>query len=267
MLSIIVPTMGTRITELDRLLRSILVQNIDTEVIIVVQSNHDNVKEMLEKYKASCFKVYYVNFKGLSKSRNFAMQYVTGSWVMFSDDDCWYPNDSLRYAINYIQDKPIVVSSIYDPVFKQSYKSYPLNKKIYTMKEIFKISSIEIIINMEKIPKKHLHFDERFGLGAEYPTGEETTLIFDLWKKGFRKIYFNPEIIVFHLKKNIKLSQLDYYSKGAFFARNFTKLTSRILGLLFVLKKDMVGRNTVLNIFNILKGSSDYSKGIKHTQK
>ncbi|HDR8072374.1 TPA: glycosyltransferase [Bacillus cereus] len=267
MLSIIVPTMGTRLTELDRLLRSISVQNIDTEVIIVVQSNHDNVKGMLEKYKNSFFKVFYVNFKGLSKSRNFAMKYVTGSWVMFSDDDCWYPKGSLHCAINYIQDKPIVISSIYDPVLKKSYKRYPLHKKIYTMKEIFKISSIEIIINIEKIPKKHLHFDESFGLGAEYPTGEETTLIFDLWKKGFQKIYFNPEIIVFHLKKDIKPSQLDYYSKGAFFARNFTKLTSRMLGLLFILKKNMFSRNTIMNILNIMKGLSDYSKRTESKQK
>ncbi|WP_100618258.1 glycosyltransferase family 2 protein [Bacillus cereus] len=260
MLSVIVPTMGTRLAELDRLLKSIFVQNIEVEVIIVVQSNHDSVQKMLNKYKDLDLKVFYVHFKGLSKSRNFAMKYVTGSWVIFSDDDCWYPEKYFHNAIKYIQDKPIVISSIYDPVLNKSYKRYPLKQKEYTMKDIFRISSIEIIINIEKIPKKYIRFDENFGLGAEYPIGEETTLMFDLWKLGFRKIYFNPEIIVFHLKKDIKPSQLDYYSKGAFFARNFPGFSGKILGLLFIVKKNKLSKNNPFSFRNILKGYEDYSK-------
>ncbi|EJR93392.1 hypothetical protein IKE_05883 [Bacillus cereus VD196] len=263
MLSIIVPTMGTRLMELERLLRSILDQNVNTEVIIVVQSNHDKVKKLLEGYENLSVKVFYVKFKGLSKSRNFAMKHVTGRWVMFSDDDCWYPKGSFHHAINYIKDKPIVISSIYDPVLNKPYKCYPLQEKKYTKAEIFRISSIEIIINIEKVPKDYINFDESFGLGAEYPTGEENTLIFDLWKKGFKNIYFNPHIVVFHLRKDIKSFQLDYYSKGAFFARNFTKMTCKILGILFVFKKSGFNRNTTRNILKFMNGVKGYSKSIE----
>ena len=76
---------------------------------------------------------------------------------------------------------------IFDPESRQFYKNYRQDAvSNLDFRGILRISSIEFFINLDKVNKGNLRFDERFGLGAKYPSGEENILLADLLKRNIK---------------------------------------------------------------------------------
>ncbi|WP_051827321.1 glycosyltransferase family 2 protein [Metabacillus indicus] len=240
MISVIVPTLGNREAELKRLFKSFQEQtNKNFEVILVTQENHD----CIDYLKTPELDLHHIklNKKGLSYARNRALEQIKGSIVTFSDDDCWYPPDSMERVENAFTAtcNDIIVFQIYDPISKKYYKEYKdsSNKKVFT-RDIFRISSIEFFLKAESLKKAGVFFDEDFGLGTNYPSGEENVFIYDLFKSGLKIQYF-PEVIVYHKKPetNSRLTEPQLKSKGPLFKRLFSTPIALILLFLFFLKK------------------------------
>ena len=170
--SILLPTLGIRKNEVDRLLNSLKQQTYkDFEIVIVSQINHDEINKLMDKWKELDIKHIEIEEKGISLSRNIGLSECDGEWIILSDDDCWYPNNALeiinRRIIDYEAD--VILSQIYDPKNQKTYKSYSNKMKIIRNKyELMSKSSIEIAIKNEKIIKK---FDTNFGLGAKFVCG------------------------------------------------------------------------------------------------
>ncbi|WP_191566695.1 glycosyltransferase family 2 protein [Metabacillus idriensis] len=226
MISVIIPTLGTRETELNRLFQSLSEQeNQNFEAIVVTQDQHDKVHEILKPYH---FPVKHVrlNRKGLSYSRNEGMKVVSGRIVTFSDDDCWYPPDAFKKAASFFEhhkNKAGVCFQIYDPVTNEYYKNYASEAKgTLTLRELFQRSSIEFFISLDQINKEDVLFDEDFGLGAKYVSGEENIFLSHLHKLGHSLAYEN-EVIVYHLKPSVdsRLNYKSFLSKGPLFKRIF----------------------------------------------
>jgi glycosyltransferase involved in cell wall biosynthesis len=242
-ISIIVPTLGERVYELNRLVESLNNQIYKNfEVIFVTQQNHNNVIEILNNAKFY-YKHIKVNKKGLSYARNQGIKYVTGDIVTLSDDDCWYPKEAFRIVEQSFRENnsDIICFQIYDPESKEFFKKYPVKNIVkLDFKYLFKISSIEIFINLEKANKKDIMFDERFGLGAKYPSGEENILLFDLMKKNYCISYI-PKIIVFHKKSKLtkrkSISPSIFISKGPLFRRITNLPMSILMFITFFIKK------------------------------
>ncbi|MGR6009475.1 hypothetical protein ACT7CZ_20825 [Bacillus cereus] len=119
--------------------------------------------------------------------------------VTFSDDDCWYPKNAFETVVEGFKYRDIDALSfqIFDPEIQQYYKEYPqASIEKLGIRGVLKISSIEFFINLNKIDIGDLKFDERFGLGAKYPSGEENILLADLLKQKYSISYVN-QIIVF----------------------------------------------------------------------
>ncbi|WP_243388120.1 glycosyltransferase family 2 protein [Bacillus kexueae] len=256
MLSLIIPTLGTREEELHRLLKSIEGQSYDNyELIIVSQDNHEVVDEIISgvPIKEKCNHVR-MNKKGLSIARNEGMKYVKGDIVTFSDDDCWYPPEAFANIVERIrrEDAGAMCFQIFDPLCEQYYKDYgDREEQIDSIMRLFNVSSIEIFINLNKIDRKHVSFDERFGVGGIYPSGEENIFLTDLFKKGYQ-INYVPEIVVYHKKKSlaqIKMNDNQIIGKGALFRRIFSPPVALILTIAFVLKKNSVIENPIKGLF------------------
>lgn len=253
--SILLPTLGTRKCELDRLFNSLAQQTYkDFEIVIVSQINHEEVNELINKWNKLRIKHIEIEKKGISISRNIGLSKCSGDWIILSDDDCWYPVDALeiinKRTIDY--DADIILSQIYDPENKKTYKNYSSKIKIIKSKyELMSKSSIEIAVKNKKIKRD---FDIKFGLGAKYKCGEEVDFLLAHFRKC-KMIYF-PDMTVYHLKKNKKDSEEQIIAKGAIYAKNFNVIIAFLICMRDLIKKK---EN---NFKYFWKGYYEYSKGI-----
>lgn len=200
LISLIVCTLGERIFEFSRLIDSLKEQTFrDFELIVVTQINHTEVSGILGNSGLD-YKHIRIERKGLSLSRNIAMEYVSGAFCTISDDDCWYPSDALEKISRYLNgDSNAVAFKIFDPLTNLPYKdNYPVNSGKMNWLTIGRVSSIELFFNSHLI-SKGIKFDENFGLGAQYPAGEENIFLSDILKKKCRVTYIS-EFVVYHLR-------------------------------------------------------------------
>ncbi|MDA1570671.1 glycosyltransferase family A protein, partial [Bacillus cereus] len=90
MFSIVVPTLGEKTNELQRLFDSLRKQDsVEKEIILVVQDNYEQVEKISMEYRDLDINIFNVDFRGLSKARNYALKHIKGDYIVFSDDDCW----------------------------------------------------------------------------------------------------------------------------------------------------------------------------------
>lgn len=240
-ISVIIPTLGTRSVELERLFKSLETQtNKNFEAIVVSQDNHELVVDLLSNYRFSN-KHIKINRKGLSHSRNVGLKHISGTIVTFSDDDCWYDDDSFSIVEQTFSENTcdIACFQIFDPISNQYYKNYSQTPEAtVSNKSLFRKSSIEIFLNLKNIDKEKLKFDENFGLGAKYPSGEENIFLSDMKKQNMLISYF-PRKIVYHLKPNIatRLTPKSFIGKGPMFKRIYNTPVALCILFLFFFKK------------------------------
>lgn len=239
-ISILIPTLGKRKLELDRLLRSLLEQSYHNfEVIIITQDNHEIVRAVYKIYKNKInIHQIEINKRGLSLARNIGVSNVSGNIIILSDDDCWYPTYALKViAESFEKEKnmDVLITQIYDPIQECMYKNY--EKKTFKIKKkvsLLSRSSIEIAFRKRM---EDIIFDEKFGLGAKYVAGEENDFLIRCLNKKYI-IKYKPIITVFHEKKYNKNTKEQIIAKGAFYSKNMGFVISNI-----VLLRDLIKRH------------------------
>lgn len=108
-LSVIVSTLG-RHDEFAGLLRSLQGQsNRDFELIVVDQNSQPIVAPLVRDEQLSSFPIRYLHTpdeKGLSRGRNRGLAVASGEFVLFPDDDCWYPANFIESGLRQLRDGP-----------------------------------------------------------------------------------------------------------------------------------------------------------------
>ncbi len=265
MISLIVPTLGTREEELKRLFESLTNQTSqEYEVIVVSQDNHDIVEAILNQFSFSS-KHVKMQEKGLSKARNAGLKHVEGSILTFSDDDCWYENscfEEVQTSFNNTN-SDILCFQIYDPIQNVYYKEYPSDsQQTVPLKGLFRKSSIEIFLSLEKVKIEDIAFDEQFGLGAKYPSGEENIFLFSLYNKGYKKISYIPKKIIFHKKPTMesRINHKTFIGKGPMFKELFnTPVALGVLTLFFFKKANHLDK-PIYTYLHSIKETFKYKK-------
>lgn len=94
--SLIVATLG-RTTELGDLLRSLAAQRRrDIEIVIVDQNGDDRLATTVATWSEQLPILWLrTASRGVCRARNLGAASARGSWLVFPDDDCWYPQDAL----------------------------------------------------------------------------------------------------------------------------------------------------------------------------
>lgn len=160
----------------------------------------------------SSVRVYEVDERGLSKSRNRAISLAQGDICLVADDDISLLPGYKKHILAAFDAEPeadIITFQIRTPdggYFKNNYAAEP---KWHTLRSIMRVCSIEIAFRRERILNSGIRFDEQFGLGAAFPTGEEAIFLADAIRSGL-KVKYVPIPIVVH----------DRESSGAAFAGN-----------------------------------------------
>ncbi|WP_078392295.1 glycosyltransferase family 2 protein [Shouchella patagoniensis] len=255
MLTFVIPTLGRREEAFKRMLRSLENQTNPTfDLVVVSQENHECVESWLATTSIT-FTHVKMDVKGLSKARNEAWPFIKGDLVTFSDDDCWYPSDTVAYVHKKMVEEKNegCCFQIFDPFKEESYKTY--SKQLVrdvSGRMLFRKSSIELFFKTEAISS--LRFHESFGLGGKYPSGEENLFLHHFVSNGNQLTYF-PKVIVYHEKpsQESRLTESQLISKGPLFKTMYNTPIGFVLLTALFLKKSRYIKNP----------ASCYSKAVK----
>lgn len=171
--------------------------NVQTDVVVVNQCDHDSVEEsdFVNKNGKNCHaKFINTTERGLSRSRNMAIRNAWGDVCLICDDDELlhdnYEEDILRaYAEN--PDAGIItfaLNRLDNPM------TYPVAKKSLGLKEILRTSSQQVTLSRNLLREAHILFDEKMGSGTGNGSGEENNFLIKCKRAGFKMLYY-PSVI------------------------------------------------------------------------
>ena len=161
--------------------------------------------------------------KGLSKSRNLALDNSKQRLCIIADDDVVYEPDfeqSIVTAYDQNPEVPLIGFRVKTPD-GGLFKKYPQETVIANSFQRLNIMSIEMVVNSEVCGT--VRFNENFGLGAKFPLGEEAIFINELHKRKL-PIITEPVTIVAHpeISSNDRVTTEEkYYVQGALFTALF----------------------------------------------
>lgn len=202
---------------------------------------------------------------GLSRSRNRALDIATGDICLISDDDVDYLPEIDRVIESVFQKNPdadIITFQIQTPD-GQLFKRYRNKKFWHNKRTVMSVCSIEIAFKREAVVSAGLRFDERFGLGANFPTGEEIIFLCDALDKKLNVLYY-PAPIVIHsldssgsrLRNNSNLIE----AKGAMFLRIFG-IYSYFVSFVFAQRKYRASEFGLAGFyFKMLRGAKQFRR-------
>lgn len=94
-------------------IRSVLVQNVSLELIIIDDQSTDGTKEQIQTF-CQDERVRYVcneKNKGVAASRNKGMELARGKYIAFLDADDYWTEDKLECQVRLMEEKQAVISS------------------------------------------------------------------------------------------------------------------------------------------------------------
>lgn len=196
-LSVLISTIDSGI---DKIKGVLLPYRPDVKYIVSHQFTEEKFKIIPIELKRDDVIVSQIPGKGVTKSRNNAIRLADGDIGLFSDDDVTYTNEYLDFVIKAFTENPdldVAIFKIKTPEGEPEYKKYP-ELALKLEKLPFSIGTIEIAFRVEKIKKKHLWFDERFGAGQPLLIGsDESIFVLDCIKAGLN-VWFYPIYVVNH---------------------------------------------------------------------
>lgn len=213
-------------------------------------------------------RVISIKDRGLSKSRNLAINNSMGEICLIGDDDVVYPGDILNKLDLVYEDQQLDLATgmAQTTEKKKLRRKYAKKKHRHRWLTITQVCSWEISFRRSRIIDSGLVFDEDFGLGSrKYVSGEENIFLLDALRAGL-SVEFVPEVFVRHPEDSSGyiLDESSARTKGAMFYRMFNYLPAALLAdLMFTLKRLLLIRKsyTARNfLYNILRGSFEYRR-------
>lgn len=193
------------------------------EYIVCIQENP--IKDEYpapKKLERPDFKHFSTLTKGLAVNRNIALSRATAPLLLISDDDADYTPEGLNTVIDAFRDNPQADIIAFEYTSSSLQKHYPTASfsLAHPPKGYF-ISSIEIAMRRKAV-QGNIWFNENFGVGATFPSGEEDIFLQDCLDNGLNGIFI-PQIIVRHdgtttSERNLMLPSRPQ-TKGAVFLR------------------------------------------------
>jgi len=157
--------------------------------------------------------------KGLSKNRNncvsLAKSQQAAGYFLFGDDDVEFLpefEEKITAAFAHYSSSGILCFQVLSPDPDKPFKNYWKESRTIGIMHIDRVSSIEIAGRMEVL--ENISFDERLGLGAPFPSGEEVAFLADAIRSRIQ-IQFVPEYIVGHPQETSGKNRKNQFSKEA----------------------------------------------------
>ena len=163
---------------------------------ILIINQNINSPDLISTYPT--IRVINSKASGLAKSRNLAIQNCLGQICLFADDDVVYKHDFKQKIISSFESQPNadIITFKMEDEFGNDYVKYPIKEIRHNHKSV--LSAYSVVISFRKKTVKYkLKFDTLFGLGSEFPTGEEYVFLREALYRQ-KCLYFVPKIILKH---------------------------------------------------------------------
>lgn len=198
--------------------------NIQTNAVLINQCDVDDYK--IVQIETTELKFFSTTERGLSNSRNKAIELATGDICLLCDDD--------EYLYKEYEDIILKAYSEFPDADLIAFKFlYPKKKYSNTIKKIgyinaSTISSVELTFKRRKIIDSEIKFNINFGSGSIYSSGEENKFLYDCLEAGL-KIYYVPIEIGKLIEGNEStwfngFNENYFFNKGAWLAACFPTL-------------------------------------------
>ncbi len=168
--------------------------NTQSDIVVINQTDNDSDKEYL--YKNYNVKFLSVDERGLSKSRNKALELATGKYCVLADDDIvLFDNyvDIVENEFNKYPDADIIIFDI-DRIKKEGIVNRNLKDGKVKFYKLLSFGSIGIVFKRKSILEKNIKFNTLFGTGSIYTSGEDTIFVMESYRKGL-EIYTSSKKI------------------------------------------------------------------------
>ncbi|MBR1413922.1 MAG: glycosyltransferase family 2 protein [Bacilli bacterium] len=228
--------------------------NINSKCVVINQCNKDTF------VKYNNFNIYSYKEKGVSNSRNRALEHANGDILLFCDNDVVYNKDYDKIVINEFKANPQA-----DVIFF-NFESPNRKKRIITKRKRLHIyNSLNYAtynIAVRRSSLANIKFNPMFGPGAKFNNGSDTMFIVDLYKNKL-KVYASPEYLGVVYNNNSTwfkgYNELYFFNKGALFTAVNPKIR-HLLILQFLLRhRYMLTDIKLVNAYKLmLKGSKEY---------
>lgn len=168
------------------------------------------------------FRIFSSLTKGLSVNRNIALSRASAPILLISDDDVDYTEDGLQTVIDEFARHKDTDIFTFRYVSASHSKDYPLHKcDLASPEKGYFVTSFEIAFRRHSVQGK-VWFNENFGIGAPFPSGEEDVFLRDCLDSGLKGIFI-PKTIARHdgtttSERNLMLPSRPQ-TKGAVFLR------------------------------------------------
>lgn len=209
----------------------------DYEIIIIDQSNNRLTEEYIRSLKDKRIKYKHVDYKGISKARNDALEIADADFFCLIDDDAYYDKEYLSIANCMLKDERTILSGyIYDTIKQGPFAQYSIDNegKDLNVRSILRTCPSAALIFPICVRDDVGLFDEQFGVGAKYGSGEESDLLLRCLESGYKvkyihKMKLSHPVPISKTKRKISADKLASYYKG--------------LGALY--KKHLINRKTI----------------------
>ncbi|MGO3690866.1 MAG: glycosyltransferase [Psychroflexus halocasei] len=168
----------------------------DLNLVIVNQTKKG------QKLKSELENILVVNSYevGLSKSRNLALKNCRTTYGVIADDDVVYKSNFLQKIVNAFNKYPnagLILFQVETFSGKPFMKNYPSQEIKVSERNRPPLSSVEMTFNRDYLLENKISFNEYFGLGSYFQSGEEQLLFKEFLNKNI-SVYHIPEFIVEH---------------------------------------------------------------------
>lgn len=241
--------------------------NIESNAIIINQCDKDDYNE--KKIEDGYVRMISVKDRGLSKSRNLAIDNSNSDICVIADDDLKYKNQYRKIitdAYKKYEDADIIAFDV--PSTNKDRPTSSLKEGKVDFLHSMKIASFQITFKRKSFIDQNIRFNELFGAGSKYTCGEENILLTEAIKKGLKVYFVNKDIAIVDHNESTWFNGFDeklFRTKGAMFYQMSPRLANffilqyairkwnlykKDMGLFAATKHMIVEKNIYKNSYN-----------------
>jgi glycosyltransferase involved in cell wall biosynthesis len=230
--SMVISTLGRGET-LPRLFESLELQTRqDYEVVVVDQNDDERLAEVLtsRRWRFPLEHLHTPGQRGLSRGRNAGWCRSRGRFVVFPDDDCWYPPWLLARVADRVEatSADIVAGRAADETGRSINGRYETAPQLMSRTNVWTTSIEWVTFFRREVLEGVGGYDEAIGVGAETPwqAAEGQDILLRALSAGFNG-YFDPALYGFHAELDIRMPDSAMLRKACAYGRGMGYVLGR----------------------------------------
>jgi glycosyltransferase involved in cell wall biosynthesis len=233
---------------------------IKTDALIINQNDREDTLE--GNINGNRIRMLSYNERGLTKSRNRAINNSQGDICVIADDDLIYEDNYKKIIIDAYKKYPEASIIAFEvPSTNSTRPTSSLKEGRIDFLHTLRVSSFQITFKRNSMIDHSLFFNELFGAGSKYTCGEEHIFLAEALKKGLEIRFVKKKIATVNHNESTWYNGFDenlFRTKGAMFYE-----MSRSLSYLLVLQFAIRKRNLYKENINVLQATKHMLFGLK----